>query len=113
VPDTAPVVPDTVAVVPDTAAPVPKPAAPASPTKPAAAAAPKTALAARGYLSLDTHPWTRVYLGKASLGETPLLAVPLPAGRHVLRLRNEQEKIDRVIEVDVTPGQKKAMRLKL
>ena len=54
-----------------------------------------------GSLSLNTEPWSRVFLGKKSLGDTPLISVPLPAGQHRLRLVNEEEHIDTVIDVTI------------
>ena len=61
----------------------------------------KAKLARKGKLSLETEPWTKVYLGKRLLGETPLLEVPLPAGLQRLRVQNLEEGIDAVIEVDI------------
>ncbi|MBX7117065.1 MAG: protein kinase [Myxococcaceae bacterium] len=52
-----------------------------------------------GKLSLETEPWTQVYLGKKRLGDTPLVEKKLPVGRHTLRLLNESEGIDTRIEV--------------
>jgi serine/threonine protein kinase len=67
----------------------------------------------RGLLSLDTNPWTRVYLGRTLLGETPILEVPVPSGRQRLRLVNDQEKIDTVIEVQVQAGKTTVKKLTL
>ena len=68
---------------------------------------------ARGRLSLSTDPWTHVSLNGRMLGDTPLIEVALPAGRHRLKLSNEQAKIDVAIEVEVKAGQvtKKVLRL--
>ncbi|MDP2269706.1 MAG: serine/threonine-protein kinase [Archangium sp.] len=68
---------------------------------------------ARGKLSLSTDPWTHVSLNGRVLGDTPLIEVALPAGRHRLQLSNEQAKIDLAIEVEVKAGQvtKKVLRL--
>jgi serine/threonine-protein kinase len=67
----------------------------------------------KGKLSLKTEPWTHVTLNGKALGDTPLIEFPMPAGRHVLKLTNEQEKVDTNIEVEVRPGQvtKKVLRL--
>lgn len=67
----------------------------------------------KGRLSLSTDPWTHVSLNGKALGDTPLIEVALPAGRHRLQLSNEQAKIDLAIEVEVKPGQltKKVLRL--
>jgi serine/threonine-protein kinase len=68
---------------------------------------------AKGKLSLSTDPWTHVSLNGKALGDTPLIEVALPAGRHRLQLSNEQAKIDLAIEVEVKAGQvtKKVLRL--
>ncbi len=67
----------------------------------------------QGKLTLSTDPWTRVSLNGKLLGDTPLIEVSLPAGRHVLKLANEQAKIDTSIEVEVKAGQvtKKVLHL--
>lgn len=67
----------------------------------------------KGKLSLETEPWTKVYLGKRLLGETPLLEVPLPAGSQRLRLQNAEEGIDAVIEVDIVADGVTVKRLAL
>ncbi len=58
-------------------------------------------VAATGLLSLDSDPWTSVFLGKRALGDTPLVEVLLPVGRHRLRLVNSAEKVDSFIEVTI------------
>ncbi len=67
----------------------------------------------KGKLSLSTNPWTRVSLEGKTLGDTPLIGYSLPAGRHRLRLVNEEKKLDVNIEVEVKAGQvtKKVLRL--
>ncbi len=70
-------------------------------------------LARKGKLSLETEPWTKVYLGKRLLGETPLLEVPLPAGLQRLRVRNADEGIDALIEVDIIADSVVVKRLAL
>jgi serine/threonine-protein kinase len=69
--------------------------------------------ALKGKLSLSTDPWTHVSLNGKLLGDTPLIELPLPIGRHRLQLINEQAKIDLAIEVEVKAGQvtKKVLRL--
>ena len=73
----------------------------------------KIAEAPKGKLTLSTDPWTHVSLNGKLLGDTPLIEVSLPSGRHRLQLTNEQAKIDVAIEVEVKPGQltKKVLRL--
>ena len=129
------VVPPPVVAPPDTAMKVdPPPAVVEAPTEPApvvpadaveqADLAPITATTqenpakpsvkrlAKGSLSLQTTPWTLVYLGKKSLGETPLVNTPLPAGTHRLRLVNDEKKLSTTIEVEIKPGQTTTKRLK-
>jgi eukaryotic-like serine/threonine-protein kinase len=67
----------------------------------------------QGKLTLKTSPWTTVYLGKQRLGDTPLLAVPLPAGRQVLRLVNTEAGLENTIEVDIVAGQTTVSKLRL
>jgi eukaryotic-like serine/threonine-protein kinase len=69
--------------------------------------------ALKGKLSLSTDPWTHVSLNGKLLGDTPLIELPLPVGRHRLQLINEQAKVDLAIEVEVKAGQvtKKVLRL--
>ena len=43
----------------------------------------------------------RFGLGKRALGDTPLVEVLLPVGRHRLRLVNSAEKVDSFIEVTI------------
>ena len=77
-----------------------------------AGVAPKVA-AAKGRLTLSTDPWTHVFEGDRQLGDTPLVEVPLTAGRHQLRLVNEERKLSVTIEVEVKAGQltKKVLKL--
>jgi serine/threonine-protein kinase len=75
---------------------------------PAPAPAPAAAPAAEkpagfGRLTLDTVPWTDVFLGSMKLGTTPLVEVKIPAGSHHLRLVNPDAKIDKQLDVTVAP----------
>ena len=54
--------------------------------------------------AIQAIPWAKVYLGDRYLGETPLTAVRLPAGRHRLRFVNEPLGVDRYETVTVRPG---------
>jgi hypothetical protein len=51
---------------------------------------PSAQAAAPGYLSLDSEPWSEVFLGATLLGSTPLMHVPLPPGKHMLTLKNSE-----------------------
>jgi hypothetical protein len=87
------------------AQPVPEPDAGPKP-KPRVASA-----EAPGRLTLKTDPWTTVYLGKKNLGDTPLINVPLPAGRHVLRVVNPEKRIESTIEVEIAPNETTVKKL--
>lgn len=67
----------------------------------------------QGYLSLRTSPWTEVFLEGRSLGETPLVRVPLPPGTHVLRLRNRDQGIDESYTVTIRVGETTSQTLGL
>ena len=57
-----------------------------------------------GRLTLDTRPWTRVYLGRRLLGMTPLVNKKLPSGKHQLRLVNPELGLKKTITVTIRPG---------
>jgi hypothetical protein len=57
-----------------------------------------------GVLRLTTKPWSQVYLGKRSLGMTPLMGLKLPAGRHTLTAINKEFKIRKKFTVTIKPG---------
>ncbi|MBL8917587.1 MAG: serine/threonine protein kinase [Myxococcaceae bacterium] len=85
-----------------------------SPIAPGKRPSPKAVVKKKpGSLSLQTTPWTIVYLGKKNLGETPLVNVPLPPGLHRLRLVNEEKRLSTTIEVEIKSGAVTTKRLKL
>ena len=69
--------------------------------------------AEQGYLTLDTVPWTTVYLGKRKLGETPLVKVPVPAGSLELSLINVDDGVKESYLARVKPGEVFRTRLDL
>jgi serine/threonine-protein kinase len=73
----------------------------------------KAPAARMGKLTLSTTPWTKVTLNGRVLGDTPLVEVPLPAGKHVLKLTNDDKGISRSVEVEIKPGQTTAKKLSL
>ncbi|MBL8957178.1 MAG: serine/threonine protein kinase [Myxococcaceae bacterium] len=68
---------------------------------------------AMGKLSLSTQPWTHVSLNGKALGDTPLIDQALPAGRHLLKLVNDEKGISTSVEVEVKAGQTTKKMLKL
>ena len=95
--------------------PTPAPTTPTTPTTtPTTSVIPtKPRPVGQGKLTLKTSPWTTVYLGKQKLGDTPLLALPLPAGRQVLRLVNPEAGLDSTVEVDIVAGETTVTKLRL
>jgi serine/threonine protein kinase len=65
----------------------------------------------KGFLTLDTYPYSRVSTGGRVLGDTPLVRIPLPAGSHVLTLENATEKLRTTITVQIKPGETVSKRL--
>lgn len=57
-----------------------------------------------GRLTIDTRPWTEVYLGRRMLGMTPVVNVRLPSGKHQLTLKNAKLGLVRKITVTIRPG---------
>jgi len=96
-------------------APAPTPSPPPTPTvpPPAEPQSRPSKKVAMGKLTLDTTPWTRVFLRRQRLGDTPLIDVPLPAGRYQLKLINEEKNISTIIEVEIRAGQTTAKKLRL
>jgi serine/threonine protein kinase len=56
-----------------------------------------------GSLTLQTTPWTQVYVDGDPQGSTPLFKLKLKAGKHVLHLVNEQAGIDTTRTVSIAP----------
>jgi eukaryotic-like serine/threonine-protein kinase len=67
---------------------------------------------APGKLSIKTMPWSTVYLGKKKLGDTPLVELPLPAGKHTLRLEASDGTVNS-IEVEIHSHETTVKKLKL
>ena len=74
---------------------------------------PDEAAAGAGTLSLDTVPWTTVFLGSKKLGETPLVNVSVPAGNLELTLVNSEAGIKESYIARVKAGQATKVRLDL
>jgi hypothetical protein len=58
----------------------------------------------QGYLSLDSAPWSDVFLGTDRLGTTPLIRVPLPPGKYLLTLRNPELGVSTSYAVEIQAG---------
>ena len=64
-----------------------------------------------GSLTLNTVPWTMVYLDGVLVGSTPLFQLAIPAGDHQLTLVNEARGVD--VAEDITIDEGRAHKLKL
>jgi hypothetical protein len=102
-------------LVPVPVAVVTPPVDPVKPPVTKAAAPPrkKAPVEAGGKLTLKTTPWTTVYLGKKKLGDTPLISVPLPPGKHTLRLVNPETNAETSIEVEIKSNETTVKKLML
>jgi serine/threonine protein kinase len=89
-----------------TARPTPTSTQP-TPSGPAPSASP-------GYLTMDTTPWSAVYVSGKYFDKTPFFKHELPAGKHTLTLVNEKEGIKVTREVVIRPGEttKESVNLK-
>ena len=65
-----------------------------------------------GFLSVDTMPWSKVYLGGRYLGQTPIGERRVPVGRHVLRLVNP-DRGERRLNVTIVADETKRVSLSL
>ena len=65
-----------------------------------------------GFLSLYTVPSVWVYDGATSLGATPLLKVPLPAGIYKLRLK-DSDGTYRTLSANIDPGKVSEMKIRV
>jgi serine/threonine-protein kinase len=68
---------------------------------------------APGNLSLNTNPYTVVYLDKKKLGPTPLINEELPAGSHRLTLRNPELGISTSLWVKIASKKVTTKNLKI
>ncbi|MGQ0505438.1 MAG: protein kinase domain-containing protein [Myxococcaceae bacterium] len=57
-----------------------------------------------GAVAVRVHPWAEVLVAGRNLGTTPLPAFSLPAGRHVIVLRNPELGVEKSVTVTVPSG---------
>jgi serine/threonine protein kinase len=87
--------------------PTPTPTPPTEPTvqiEPTAIDIPIHVAPKKGSLSINSIPWSNVWLDEHALGHTPRMHVSVSAGKHRVRLRN-QAGDERLRVVEVRPGQ--------
>ncbi|WP_375769381.1 protein kinase [Archangium gephyra] len=66
----------------------------------------------KGFLTLATVPYAKVYLGSRLLGETPLFRVPFAPGKHTLRLAAPNTKPLK-LQVEIKAGEVTSIRAPL
>jgi eukaryotic-like serine/threonine-protein kinase len=66
-----------------------------------------------GELSLDSDPWSYVFIGKRELGVTPLAHIKVPAGKQKVRLENPERGISRTITIEIEANKPQAVRVDL
>lgn len=59
----------------------------------------------RGTVSIQSRPWSRVFIDGQPVGNTPVLNHPLSAGRHQLRLENTDQNLSRTRSFTVRAGE--------
>ncbi len=59
----------------------------------------------RGYISVNSNPWTVVTIDGKAVGNTPLVNFKVPPGRHIVLMENRDLGVRRKRVVDVRPGE--------
>jgi|GEM_PF-6231030 len=81
------------------------------PIEPATNSAPPTAApapagkAAPGTLRINSRPWSQVFIDGRLIGNTPQMAVSVPAGRYTVRLSNPELGMSKTITIQVAAGE--------
>lgn len=85
-----------------------KPPAPTQPSKPKPAKPEPPKPAGSGTLTVGSKPAARVHINGKDTGRyTPLINFKIPAGKHTIRLVNEDFGLNKTLYVDVKPGENK------
>jgi len=119
-----PVVPSeatAVAAVDESAAPDVEPMEPATKAKPRSVArkkprrAPKVLAPASepAFVSVNSDPWSYVEIDGKRIKTTPLRAHRLAPGKHRIVLRNPDAGLERRLDIDVAPGERKRLSIDL
>lgn len=80
--------------------------------QPKAVAAPQTANGA-GTLSVQTQPWSQVFVNGKYVQNTPLMGYSLPAGQHTVKVTNPDFNVTKTFRVNIQPGQNRVLTDKL
>ncbi len=68
---------------------------------------------APGSLTIQTNPWSHVWVDGRRIGSTPIHRHPLPAGAHRIELHNPVVGQKRNLEVIIQPGKETHLKLDL
>jgi len=60
---------------------------------------------AKARLTLDSEPWSVVFLNGEKIGQTPISDLVIPAGSHQLRLVNGELNVSKTLTIEAKPGQ--------
>jgi serine/threonine-protein kinase len=69
--------------------------------------------AGKGSLTINTQPWSEVWVDGKKLGLTPLAYKELPAGRHKLVLKNPRLQLKKTVWIRIQPGKTTEMEVDL
>jgi serine/threonine protein kinase len=69
--------------------------------------------AGKGTLTINTQPWSEVWVDGKKLGLTPLAYKELPAGRHKLVLKNPRLQLKKTVWIRIQPGKTTEMEVDL
>jgi hypothetical protein len=58
-----------------------------------------------GILKLNSVPWSEVYVDKRHIGHTPVLGLPLPAGKHLVELSNPDLGVRKKLRIKLRAGE--------
>jgi len=65
-----------------------------------------------GFISIDSDPWTEVYLEGKKIGDTPLLKYELPSGSYNIVLKNSEFGFEKAIKLDVRPEENTSQKIR-
>jgi hypothetical protein len=56
-------------------------------------------------LRINTRPWSQVFIDNRLVGNTPLMGIPIPSGKHNVTLVNPTFGMRKSMSVSVRPGE--------
>lgn len=67
----------------------------------------KESVTNRGYLNINSKPWTNIYIDGTFIKATPIIGHSVEPGKHKIRFKNKKFGIDKTFPVEVGAGEKK------